>query len=70
VGGLGALGLSLPNAVSAAPASGGAFGKAKSCIVLFLLGGPPRWDAVMNHVTVAKRKPTSPRPSGPESSTT
>jgi hypothetical protein len=47
VGGLGALGLSLPNAVSAAPASGGAFGKAKSCIVLFLLGSPQHetWDS-------------------------
>jgi hypothetical protein len=53
VGGLGALGLSLPalQAAQAAAARQGAhsasFGKAKSCIVLFLLGGPPQhetWD--------------------------
>ncbi len=51
VGGLGALGLSLPAllaARSAASASvGSSFGKAKSCIVLFHLGGPPQhetWD--------------------------
>lgn len=45
IGGLSALGLSLPQllqARSAAPA-----GKAKSCIILFLMGGPPQhstWD--------------------------
>jgi hypothetical protein len=53
VGGLGALGLSLPallQARQARPAPGGmdrAFGKAKSCIILFLFGGPPQhetWD--------------------------
>ena len=56
VGGLGAFGLSLPQLVSARttiaspslpnPFSG-SFGKAKSCIVLFMLGGPPQhetWD--------------------------
>lgn len=46
VGGLGALGLSLP-ALLEARASGAAFGKAKSCILLFYLGGPPQhetWD--------------------------
>ena len=53
VGGLGSFGLSLPDLVGGAednprstnwPSS---FGKAKSCIVLFLLGGPPQhetWD--------------------------
>jgi hypothetical protein len=53
VGGLGALGLSLPHllgsrAVQAAPARVAAsFGKARSCIVLFLMGAPPQhstWD--------------------------
>jgi len=53
VGGLGAFGLSLPQMlgqprVQAAPAlSPETFGKAKACIVLFLLGGPPQhetWD--------------------------
>jgi hypothetical protein len=58
VGGLGALGLSLPTLLEAraadrtrrgaAPLSAGAsFGKAKSCILLFYLGGPPQhetWD--------------------------
>src|SRR5437870_7147909 len=53
VGGLGAFGLSLPGLIlaraTAKPASGGgtAFGKAKSCIILFHLGGPPQhetWD--------------------------
>ncbi|MEI7458835.1 MAG: DUF1501 domain-containing protein [Pirellula sp.] len=56
VGGLGAFGLSLPQLLSARttiaspslpnPFSG-SFGKAKSCIVLFMLGGPPQhetWD--------------------------
>jgi hypothetical protein len=53
VGGLGLFGLSLPallqsrqaRASAAAPAS--SFGKAKACIVLFLMGGPPQhetWD--------------------------
>ena len=56
IGGLSALGVGLPqlmqmraNAVEPILASGlnGSFGKAKSCIVLFLLGGPPQhetWD--------------------------
>jgi hypothetical protein len=52
IGGLGAFGLSLPSLLEArqAPASAGvsgAFGKAKACIVLFLMGGPPQhetWD--------------------------
>ena len=56
IGGLSALGVGLPqlmqmraNAVEPRLASGlnGSFGKAKSCIVLFLLGGPPQhetWD--------------------------
>ncbi len=52
VGGLGACGLSLPSLLnaaadpSAAPSTG-SFGRAKRCIVLFLLGGPPQhetWD--------------------------
>jgi uncharacterized protein (DUF1501 family) len=48
VGGLGAFGLSLPRLLNAAadPANG-SFGRAKRCIVLFLLGGPPQhetWD--------------------------
>ena len=56
IGGLGALGLGLPqlmhargNAVEPLHANSfpSSFGKAKSCIVLFLLGGPPQhetWD--------------------------
>ncbi len=51
VGGLGAFGLSLPDflpARAAVPADAPAsFGRAKSCILLFLLGGPPQhetWD--------------------------
>lgn len=52
VGGLGACGLSMPSLLNAAadPAAepvGGSFGRAKRCIVLFLLGGPPQhetWD--------------------------
>lgn len=54
VGGLGALGLSLPallqgRASAATQAEGleGSFGKTKSCIILGLLGGPPQhetWD--------------------------
>jgi hypothetical protein len=52
IGGLGLLGLSLPEllrgrqTVAAAPVSRSG-GKAKSCIVLFLMGGPPQhstWD--------------------------
>jgi hypothetical protein len=52
IGGLGLLGLSLPEllrgrqTVAAAPVSASG-GKAKSCIVLFLMGGPPQhstWD--------------------------
>src|SRR5205085_1948501 len=52
VGGLGALGLSLPPLLAArqSPAgndTAGAFGKAKACIILFLVGGPAQhetWD--------------------------
>ncbi len=51
IGGLSALGLSLPTLLSARAAPdavpSSSFGKAKSCIVLFLLGGPPQhetWD--------------------------
>lgn len=57
VGGLGSLGLSLPGLWSAREAAAStleagivhapSFGRAKSCIVLFLLGGPPQhetWD--------------------------
>jgi len=56
IGGLSAFGVGLPqlmqtraNAVEPLLTSGlnGSFGKAKSCIVLFLLGGPPQhetWD--------------------------
>ena len=52
VGGLGAFGVALPSLLqarqTATPAGmGEAFGKAKACIVLFLLGGPPQhetWD--------------------------
>ena len=42
-GGLGALGISLPQLLSASrdvAGSGGSFGRAKSCILLFLSGGP------------------------------
>src|SRR3982751_2570665 len=45
-GGLGLLGLSLPEVIRAAEATG-KHGKAKSCILLFLMGGPPQhstWD--------------------------
>ena len=53
VGGLGAFGMTLPQllkrpAAASAPAvAGNTFGRAKSCILLFLLGGPPQhetWD--------------------------
>ena len=51
VGGLSALGLSLPSLISARHASAASIvpssGRAKSCIVVFLLGGPPQqetWD--------------------------
>src|SRR5438552_9072181 len=54
VGGLGTLGLSLPallreraTAATAKPLSTARRGKAKACIVLFLMGGPPQqstWD--------------------------
>jgi hypothetical protein len=52
VGGLGALGLSLPGLLAArqsahAEQQAGSFGKAKACIVLFLVGGPAQhetWD--------------------------
>jgi hypothetical protein len=45
VGGLSAFGVSLPHLNAATPR--GSFGKAKACIVLFHLGGPPQhetWD--------------------------
>src|SRR5947209_4418307 len=56
LGGLSALGLSLPQLLGrqaqAAPAlKTASFGKAKSCIVLFLMGGPPQhstWDPKPN----------------------
>jgi hypothetical protein len=53
LGGLGALGLSLPHLLEARGAAAtsrradGSFGNAKSCIVLFLMGAPPQhstWD--------------------------
>jgi hypothetical protein len=50
VGGLGAFGLALPDLVRAEKAAsgpGGTFGRARACIVLFLMGGPPQhetWD--------------------------
>jgi hypothetical protein len=47
VGGLGAFGLSLPSLLSAQARPAGSFGKARACIVLFHLGGPPQhetWD--------------------------
>lgn len=53
VGGLGALGLSLPQLLAARSAEGATNGagrgarRAKSCIILFLMGGPPQhstWD--------------------------
>lgn len=50
VGGLGLLGLSLPDLLRAREANAAApapFGRAKSCIMLFMLGGPPQhetWD--------------------------
>ncbi|MEQ1862441.1 MAG: DUF1501 domain-containing protein [Chthoniobacteraceae bacterium] len=43
VGGLGALGLSLPRLLRAAE-PGASFGRAKSCILLFLSGGPPQHE--------------------------
>ena len=56
LGGLGAFGLGLPDLMKArgneAPANKGAgFGRAKNCIVLFMLGGPPQheiWDPKPN----------------------
>lgn len=45
VGGLGCLGLSLPSVLGAnRPVDSATFGRAKSCIVLFLAGGPPQHD--------------------------
>ncbi|MBE2285598.1 MAG: DUF1501 domain-containing protein [Prosthecobacter sp.] len=47
VGGLGALGLSLPSVLKAKPKLAGkdtSFGRAKSCILLFLSGGPPQHE--------------------------
>ena len=60
VGGLSAFGLGLPQLIDgrchAAMADGSplssSFGKAKSCIVLFMLGGPPQhetWDPNQMH---------------------
>jgi len=46
VGGLGCLGLSLPSLLQAKsmPSKDAAFGRAKSCIILFLSGGPPQHE--------------------------
>ena len=50
VGGLGTFGLSLANLISPAARAaearmaGGSFGRAKSCILLFLAGGPPQHE--------------------------
>lgn len=47
VGGLGALGLSLPSVLNAKAKLAGkdaSFGRAKSCILLFLSGGPPQHE--------------------------
>jgi hypothetical protein len=51
VGGLGLAGLSLPSLLqsraAAAPGGGRSFGRAKSCILLYMVGGPPQhetWD--------------------------
>lgn len=47
IGSLGALGLSLPALLGARPAQASPSGKAKACIVLFLVGGPAQhetWD--------------------------
>src|SRR5437660_6560690 len=57
VGGLSTLGLSLPGLLAGRRANAGqplaatSFGKAKSCIVLFLMGAPPQhstWDPKPN----------------------
>ncbi len=46
VGGLGCLGLSLPHMLRAEPLRNkdASFGRAKSCIILFLSGGPPQYE--------------------------
>src|SRR5690242_3606707 len=47
IGGLAALGLSAPQLLAGRAAAGEPTGRAKSCIVLFLMGGPPQhstWD--------------------------
>jgi hypothetical protein len=47
VGGLGALGLSLPSLLGSrarAAQKGAGFGRAKSCVILFLGGGPPQHE--------------------------
>jgi len=45
VGGLGCLGLSLPSVLKArTPSKDVSFGRAKSCIILFLSGGPPQHE--------------------------
>lgn len=73
VGGLGAFGVSLSSllapalrAESAAVPAGGSFGRAKSCILLFLAGGPPQHetfdpkpDAPMEVRDVFRSIPTS-----------
>jgi hypothetical protein len=51
VGGLGMFGLSLPRLLHAMPQAAARGAKAKSCIVLFFLGGPPQhetWDPKPN----------------------
>ena len=44
IGGLSALGLSLPGLLEAQSAPAGRFGSAKRCILLFMSGGPPQQD--------------------------
>lgn len=46
IGGLGCLGLSLPSLLKAAPSATSAvsFGRAKSCVIIFLSGGPPQHE--------------------------
>src|SRR5262245_44631448 len=51
VGGLGAFGLALPELLQSRQVAAATGGKAKSCIVLFLMGGPPQhstWDPKPN----------------------
>src|SRR5579871_5838546 len=44
IGGLGAAGLALPGLFQARAAAGAGAGRAKSCILLFMGGGPPQMD--------------------------